>query len=516
MSLTLQVYDGVDKGTLLADFTASIIPARGGRGMQFATNKHGHESLSVPLIPMPIDDAFQVYDWPGTPHVVVSDDAGSVVWEGRLEDIAIVPGGVRLGALGYWRALTDVPYTALWSKTGSGGWRALTEADQTNRKPEKFNIDNNNRVFLSLKKNQTYGPSLLGGLVYLLPHNSERDLVEITYTYDVTLPTDWRMTIRSHTEGFGTTSTDRTITGDGTSQTGTETISLAANKQVVSMQVDNNTGGPYTNTNEDHAWYVKLTGIRILTQSTQVLASDIAASLATYVNGINSDQLSSSSALIEATTTDLEDELYEDDLPADILDDLALLHGYEAGVWENQILHFREKNTKNRSWYIDVTGIISLERSIEELRNSAYALYRDAGGRVLRTAVSSTQSSIDRYSLTRRGLVQVQTTNSTQAETHRDTFLSDRDTLAIRADIEFDRIYDSGGTENPLYMIRAGDKVTMRNLPPSAGTSIDNIRTFLVGRTEYDVETNELALEPENPTPSLVTLVARREAGITQ
>ena len=111
----------------------------------------------------------------------------------------------------------------------------------------------------------------------------------------------------------------------------------------------------------------------------------------------------------------------------------------------------------------------------------------------------------------------VETTSATQAASHRDVFLSDRADFQTRAEIEFETLEDEAGAEYPLYMMRAGDTVTMRNLPPVLSEAIDNIRTFLVGETEVTVEPGRalvLNLRPESPVPTLVTLVARRTAGL--
>jgi hypothetical protein len=246
------------------------------------------------------------------------------------------------------------------------------------------------------------------------------------------------------------------------------------------------------------------------------LASEIAAALATFVNSVNSNQLSSSSAFITATTTDLQDVIYEDEYPADILDHLALLHSYEWAVWEGQRLHFHPKGegANSRTWYIDATRIAELQRSIENLYNSAYSLLQSANGRTLRTANNGDPASQAKYGVLRRGFTNVTTTSSTEATTHRDAFLADRKTLAIRARVEFERVYDATGAEYPLYMIRAGDTITIRNLPPVLSTDIDRIRSFVVGETEYDALENRIDVTPQDPVPTLVTLVARREEGL--
>jgi hypothetical protein len=331
------------------------------------------------------------------------------------------------------------------------------------------------------------------------------------------LPTNWRCQVVSFVEGFSSPTNDRIFTGNGASQTGTETVTLTASKQIAEVLIFNYTGSAYTNTGEDDAWYVKFTNVRVTSQAPNILASNIAAALVTYVNSINSDQLSSSTALIEATTDDLQDEIYEDIYPADILDRLAFLHGYEVGVWENRQLHFRAKGSAGRHWYVDVTKILNLQRSLENIRNSAYGIYQDANGRTLRTAVADDADSQARLGIVRRAPVEVRTTSATQAESHRDIFLTDRADFQTRAEIEFETLEDEAGAEYPLYMMRAGDTVTMRNLPPVLSEAIDNIRTFLIGETEIQHIQGQplsISMKPETPVPTLVTLVARRDAGL--
>jgi hypothetical protein len=183
-------------------------------------------------------------------------------------------------------------------------------------------------------------------------------------------------------------------------------------------------------------------------------------------------------------------------------------------VWEDRLLRFHPKGSVGRDWYVDATRIVDLQRTIENLRNSAYGLYQETGGRTLRTANNGDPDNQAKYGVLRRGFVNVQTTSATEAATHRDAFLTDRKNLAIRARVEFERVYDATGAEYPLYSIRAGDTITMRNLPPTLSTSIDRIRSFVVGETEYDAATNTIDVTPQDPIPTLVTLVARREEGL--
>lgn len=511
--LSFQIYTDSDKSQMLADYSARV--AAGG-GLSFGTNQHGFAALSAPLVEMNLDEAFQVYEWPGTPHAVVSDMATGVVWEGRLEDIGIVPSGVSLAALGYQRAMYDVPYTALWSKTSTAGWRAVAEEERSNARPSQYEMDNNNRLYIAPRKGETYanGVTNRGEMTYATPHGGSRTIKKFAADYEVKLPSGWKAQLILCDQDFTNTAFDATVTATGSLQTGSWDVSTTERARVI-FSITNDSGSDTTITAETGDWYARLTNIRMKsTTEATVLASSIAAVLAVRVNGVNASQLQADSSLIEATSTDLRDEIYEDEYPAVILDRLALLHTAEWGVWEGRRLHFRPKGSAGRHWFVDVTQILELQRSLENIRNSAYGVYRAVNGERQRTSVATNEDSVDRYGITRRGFVNVQTTSLTEAQTHRGVWLADRANLAVRARILFERLYDAAGNETPLYALRAGDTITMRNLPPTLSTAVDRIRTFVVGETSYDAKADRIDIAPDDPVPTLVTLIAQQGAGL--
>ena len=505
--ISLQIYDTPALGSLLADFTSRLHPSAGGGGLRFGNNKHGFAMMEAPLIPMLLDDAFAVYDWPGTPHAVVSDQAAGVVWAGRLEDITVVDGGVRLGGFGYWRAMRDAPYTALWSVTSTAGWRVLSDDDFSTAVPERYEMDNNNRLYIAIRKNEQSSNVLTGMQGYIIPHNGERQITAVDFDFELTGASGYAAILARADGSWGFLSNIWSLATNGTVRTGSQSLTFAGCDSLI-FTLRDNSATPVTFTGETGDTHLKITNIRIkTTTAASVLASDIAADLVTFANGVNSAQISAGSLLIDATSTDLEDELYEDLWPADVLNRLALLHEFEAAVWEGQRLQFRSKG-QGESWYVDVTRIVQLQRSLENLKNSAYGVYKDPNGRILRTAVADDAASQTRFDIVRRGLVRVQTTSQTEAETHRDVWLTDRVDFSTRATIEFERLYDASGAEIPLYMLRTGDSVTMRNLPPMLSADIENIANFRVGETEYNAATNELSLTPEAAIPTLVTLIS--------
>lgn len=505
--LGFQIFRDSTLISMLADLTALCAPPVGG-GLRFSNNRHGFAQLEAPFVPMLDVDAFRVYDWPATAHAVVTNEAGAAIYAGRVETKRIVNGGISLTAFGYWRAMSDVPYTALWSVDTSADWRPVPNGSLSNRNSTRFTFDNNNRIFISTQKNAVYSASLAGAQIYYAPDGGERDFAEVEFNYDFNMSSSWTARLVSATDDLASTSTEWTLAGNGSTQTGSVTQAITANRQAIVFEIANTSGGNVTETAESGANYLRITGIRLKSQSGSVLASDIAADVAVFVNGVNSNQLSDFTGLIEATTADLHNVLYHDAYPDGLLDALANVSGFEVGVWDEQRLHFRELDSLIHTLYIDVSSL-EIEQDVDTVRNEVYGVYRDANGRLLRTASSANSVNEAKLGLVRRMAVQADTADATEAETVRDQALADRGDYTIRASVEFSKIYNENGAEFPLAEVRSGWTCIMRNLPPTLAVGIDNIRSFRVAAVSYDAARDMLKVEPAVPVPTLVTLVAQ-------
>jgi len=514
------------RGELLEDLSRRVV------SLTFGTNLHGFADLQC-QVELPLSRAFWLYDRPGLPHLELRHGAMKV-WEGRLEDVAIIPGGLQLGAFGYWRAFYDVPYTALWSTTSVAEWFVGDDRIRAGNQPDRFNFDTNNRLYITPVKNSVLGNTgsvKVGRLMFALPHLGDRNILAITFDFAFRAPNaSWNVALESFTPiypiGSGLWTFINTlwgeISGNGAEQTGTVTVTSMTSAGGLGFYMHFNAADA-TYGSETGTDYLKITNLRVLTRAATTLNADhVASGLVTYLNAINSSQVQNVTGLVQSPGLDLRDELYEDALPADILTHLAALgdnqtppRQWETGVWENRILHFRPKGDSSwtRTWYVDITAL-ELERTLEALRNNAYALYEEAGGRTLRTPIAVNNSSVTRFGLTRRGAVQVRTTSLTQANVHRDAFLEDRRQPKPRAAIQFSQLYDSAGARWPAWAARAGDTIVMRNLPPALLTGTDLIRSFRCSETKYDAFTGVLELTPELPLPTLEQLMARQAAGI--
>lgn len=478
----------------------------------FSHNRRGPAACSV-FFPCSLEEAFRIRNTSGLLEIVIRD-GGETVWRGRVEDRAIRNNGIALVAFGYARAFSDVVYTGLWSDTGSAGWREVTLTDApavTGMQPQMFNFDNNNRLYMATKKGATYAVNDRCEMSYAAPHNGERDIVYFTSSYSMLLPAGWELRLVRMDDDFTNRTTITTVVATGSLQSGTLSGAFAANGQArIGVSIVNATGGDSSPAGEDGDNYATITAMRTTTMvpvATPISASVIAASLADYVDGINAGQMMGQ--MVATTSTDLRDELYEDEAPADILDYLALREGYEWGVDANKVFYFRPRNTAGRVFYVDATAL-ELEESLDEVYNSVYAVYRDANGRLKRTATAEDARNQQIYGLMRQSVIKAQTTSATEAGNWRDARLDDLAAYSMRANVQFGAMYDRAGNERPLHDLRAGDTVFIRNLPPTLAADIDTLREVVVARVEYDAATGAIAIEPDTPVPTLVTLIAQR------
>ena len=481
-------------------------------GLRLGTGRHGFSMLNC-FLPMGLGEAFDFYAGARLADVRVVGAGGETVWRGRLEDAAIVKGGVRLGALGYARALGDLFYTALWSNSGSAGWRPVVEAEFSLARETRYDMDNNNRVFIAIKQGSDSATGARGGMVWELPDKSVRGAVTVTFDYEVVTTTgsSWTFVL----SGFDDSWADSSVTVASTSTTASGSFShtFGAGVQKVALFYSYGSAGPITYAGENGATFAKATNLRITSSGGTIVASEIAEELAAVVAGVNGSQLVAGAERMVASTVDLRQEVYEDARPEDILDRIAAPENYWWGVWDDQRLFFEPRVSGTaREFVVDVVEM-SLEGSLEPMFNRAYANYAEAGGRKLRTATATEANSVGTFGLVRETRVAVETTSTTEAEGWRDAALRDSAEYALRADVVFERVYGKSGVQVPLWSLRAGDVLSLRNLPPGLGTDVDNVRTFRVATTLYEAERDVLTVEPDVPTPTLVTLLARRNLG---
>lgn len=571
------IYDSPG-GQLLADYTHKA------RGVRISTNSRGYADCAA-QIPLSLPEAFIWYDRPGLPHVELTDN-GLTVWEGRLEDPAIIGAGLGAAALGYSRALQDIPYTALWSLTMVDDFRPVLATEIATAVPDRFVFDTQNRVYIAQKKNEVFGTTGAAKqayIAYLAPDQSSRTIIGVSFDFTIVTPAaNWRAGFIAQNSDFSTNSIPWLVNSGGAGTVTGSINTTFTGVPIVSFFMDLNAANA-TYLGETGANFLRITNLRLVTSTTNrinttltanrnagasvtatvgstarmyvgqrlqivggggsesvlvegvtnatqfvatfvnnyvigdavlahvVYADEIAKDIVAGVAAVNSTQLSSNATLIQSPGVDLLDEVYEDQYGADVLDYLASrgdtsLRRWEWAVWDDRRLTFQPHGS-GRTWYVDITDL-EVIRTLENLANSVYATYQDPTGRILRSATNADSFSVSKYGLTRRQVAPASTTLVAQARIHRDTILADQKDPLPQARIAFDAVYDATGGKHLLAEVRAGDIFVIRNLPPTLSSSIDRIRTFRLTRTDYDLDTGVLTVEPEAPLPTLEAQLA--------
>lgn len=510
----IQVFDNASNLTPLADW--SRIAERA----VIHTNEHGFEYLPL-FVPMAGYTSFRWYEAVPAAHVVVSSGA-TTLFEGRVEDRYLVSGGLELGVFGYQRALRDAPYTALWSTKSVAGYEAVTEDDVSTASPGRYYMDNNNRVFIAPNENAGFDPDdNMGVMVFKSPDKGRKQIAEVTFSYDVDMPINWTAELYSYDDGWSSGASEWSVTSLGSQLTGSATVTFSTPKDwfVFRLYWDGMIATTYTG--ETGASYAKFTSIRVKAVTTSTLtANTVVEDVVSMVSGLNGSQLSSSTALIDDPSEDLEEVLFEDLSPAGVLNDLVERGDsqtpparYEWGVWEGRRLHFRERGSAGRVWYVDVLELM-VNSSLDALVNSAYGVYQSANGRTLRTDTADDSDSLAFYGLTRRMAVPANTTSSSRAETVRDAELARGKYITPKSTMVLKGLYDEvgGSVSWPLWAARSGDVFVVRNLPPVLGDVVNKIRRFRLAATAYDLDRNVLRPTPESALPSLEMLVVEPPA----
>lgn len=249
-------------------------------------------------------------------------------------------------------------------------------------------------------------------------------------------------------------------------------------------------------------------------QAHVVYADEIVGHIASLINTANSTQLSSSTALIQSPGRDLLDAQWLDVYGADVLADLVQRGDTQTQprrwVWSVEtglLLRFAPLGDGGRTWYVDA-ATLTVQLSRENLSNDAYTVYQDPSGWPLRTAVNPNAQSVARYGLTRRQAVSVNGSNALQAAAARDTAITQGATPSPRVSVTFPTVFDGSGGRWPLWLIRGGDTVFIRNLPAGLSATLDQIRSFVVSRVEYHLDDDTVTVEPLDPLPTLEAALA--------
>ncbi|HEU5013948.1 MAG TPA: fibronectin type III domain-containing protein [Roseiflexaceae bacterium] len=491
-------------GRQLADLSARLTDATS------ETDEHGCASTAL-TARLSIDAAAALTRQALGAHLAVTI-GGGVIWSGRVEEpgFTVDADGAAFTctAYGYQQAFDDLPYIALWSDASYDRWYPWQTGFTT---IEKWTMDQQGRLFMGAKGSVYGNLADSGAFRYDIPAGSTRNLTTILFDAAVLLPTNWIIDLRDTT----TFAVLWTKTGNGALQT-FNAQSVSVNTRSVYFQVYNSTGATVTLTN-DSQYYFRALNVSVKTAAS-VTPDAIVTDMLSAVRAVNPSQLHSSTAYVQAPGLTLPDESYTDANMRDVLDTLAGYgdtatppNRYAWRVWADQIARFTPVSTGSMTYVVSV-GAYQADQALKQVATQLYARYTDSSGVAQVTSTATVTGATPR--IIRRLAIQSQSTTSAQATQERDAAVADQQQAKPRVSMTIQRISDTRGARVPLYRLRAGDVLELRDLVPTLSTAVDRFRRFRVIHTRMDWISGTMDVDLESPQPQLDWLLARREIGL--
>jgi hypothetical protein len=430
----------------------------------------------------------RVYDGP----TVISDGE---IW-GITQGIANGVEYLDVICQGFSATLTSEPYNRIWSDNRFQSW--YTDAVKTTNKPDKYIVDNNNRLFVALRRDVAYDNTFEGAWLFDEPFGVD-PVARIEYDYDVVIAGTgtFKAQILSHSNQARTADenidVDITATGSATGQT----LNLSTARRYLSFRLFNDSGTPNTPTDDDGTNYAKLTNLKVQTVSggvinAQVIATDILSQFDDAEHGL-------------ATSTD------------------------EIGALKTLVVEERDLQTPKYVIEFEDLKEATTAGDLTASYQRAYPVYANSRGRIVRGTtrdyfgdVTSTDDKFNgRYRT--RAIDAYFTSSSARAQSFADLWLA-RNGLPVgrsRYVMQGGRVMNVYGQQIPLSHVRADGLLMVRNFrafqaEAGGGSDIrDRATVDDLVHTEYDVDTDTLILSPGAPTPTVAAQVAliKRQIG---
>jgi hypothetical protein len=449
---------------------------------------------------------------------------GRQAWAGRIEDLSLDQRGVKITALGAWRALADFPITMVLSHTNYSDWRPLNQIDNVNADPSRAYFDFNNRLYLAPNKNASLDTTHWAGVGYRIPNKGLNLIERVTFDYKFLAASGHAYTADFRRRLYDWTNVAPqlwTISGTGSLQTGSVDIATGG-AEALSFMAWRASATPEVYTGETGDFYLEITNLRLYgLDQTTITASDIIKQAIGYVSGVNPGQLSGETGQVKETGLDLEEAIYEDELAIDIIPGLETLGDdqtppryWRASVWEGKRVTFAPVGEGAKSYQVNF-GDLTINRSVDTAYTGFYGAYNSrSGGEIMRTDQANNDYALRRLGFSRVAKISISTTSAAQAQKGRDAAVEDSRYSLPFSSFTVRKIFSSLQTAVPLYLPRPGDNVTIRNWPPILGAARDRVRTFRILETALRLKTGELTITPEVYPRSLDQMLARRDEGI--
>lgn len=498
--LSLTLTDAVD-GSLIQDFSGIAT------GITATSDQYGFTGLTFSV---PFYRRYKAQR--GIVGSIVSLSTGiDTVWEGRVEDSVVVDNAtMNLVCTGRWAATADytIP-SSTYVIAGYDMWDVLRQNQYTHALPNKWGMSNNEGLYFTPKLDMDFAGGKSGdfGIMYLsLPDDDTESLIEIEFDYEVTLETNFGIQCQGWPTPMTTPETAGwTIQGNGTTQTGSVTMSISS-RQAISFTAFCDAEGTYTNVHQEDEHYALITNIIVRTIQDPILTNDIAADLVAQgaavsfdekvVNSTNSIGISDSTDLIldveGATAMDIGDLRFEKTTLQESLQFLAQLGNLDGehvstGVTEKGKVYFWLTDDWNSTWYVDALSV-TFNESFEDMVNSVSVQYKDENFRDRRKTAETNPISIQAFGIEKQIIIDVNSKCDCVATSLQQTILTKFAFPPPRIKLILSDKVDAG-----YWRIKPNDYVVIQNVDFDTP---DTTVTVRVEKISYNVSDRSIAIEP--------------------
>ena len=444
-----------------------------------------------------------------------------VVWEGRIENVSrqLQQQGeiITINAYGFMRNLYDDIYNWIWADTRWTAWSQLHNIEYYGSLhiPESFGYNETSRLRVIVKRGENYPLYRWGGYLYDMPFGAKVRRIKGNWALTIATGT-WRIAIVDKVNG-GTTYWEQTEAGSGTFDVNTTATYPNGVRFILQAMAAN---GIYDSDTE--TTYGQLTDLTVFSTTGTVYADDIIKhALTNKCSQISSDQSNVDSPGKTLSPAILEEDrvVYDTIKFCEQFDD-STNDGYQwyFAVWEDRKPYFKKKISNELDYFLNIRDCqIKTTREGQDMWNSVFVSYIDNDGKRAETSTNTDTDSIDYYELTRnKGIPLGTNMSSATAQRVRDIFLETHKEPIQKSSLTTQGpVYRLDGRQIPLAKVRAGKSILMRGLGDKLDQNtfehnLDNKQIFYIMRTSYNYDNNTLEIFPDNPLPTIETILARQ------
>lgn len=154
---------------------------------------------------------------------------GNVIWEGQIREPVVSAGYLSITAYGQAVALTDLPYTALWSSVRYSDWQAVTRQMVASRNDGRYAIDTSDRLYIAPNGGEGIDTMNIGSVYFKVPDRSSKQIIAIAADFEHLGKTaQWTASLSRFDSNFNFLGVIWTATGTGAVATGNINLAVTA------------------------------------------------------------------------------------------------------------------------------------------------------------------------------------------------------------------------------------------------------------------------------------------------